>query len=255
MKRITIIALVLLLAFSMSISVFADEATLDNDNTQTTIDIYAKYESGTEGIYSAEIANGGATVNAGDVTVTVSGATDTAKTVEIYPIPTTETEALEWMGGKVSDHGTLSHAYIISLVDANGNKTSANGVSVTISCSHCSGDEIVMGLNTDGTATPIETANGSFTANGNAYYVVAEKKASSGTDNPPVTDPNNPDNPDDPDNPGDLVPEPQIDNGGFPWWTIPVGVVVLGGGGFAIYWFVIKKKTWADLIAVFKRNK
>ena len=31
-------------------------------------------------------------------------------------------------------------------------------------------------------------------------------------------------------------------------------VVVLGGGGFAIFWFVIRKKSFADLIAVFKKK-
>jgi hypothetical protein len=31
-------------------------------------------------------------------------------------------------------------------------------------------------------------------------------------------------------------------------------VLVIGIGGFAIFWFVIKKKTWADLLAVFKKN-
>ena len=31
-------------------------------------------------------------------------------------------------------------------------------------------------------------------------------------------------------------------------------VVVCGCGGFAIYWFIIKKKTWADFIALFKRK-
>ena len=31
------------------------------------------------------------------------------------------------------------------------------------------------------------------------------------------------------------------------------GVIVLGGG-FAIFWFVIKKKTWADFVALFKKN-
>jgi hypothetical protein len=31
-------------------------------------------------------------------------------------------------------------------------------------------------------------------------------------------------------------------------------VLVVGIGGFAIFWFVIKKKTWADLLAVFKKN-
>ena len=49
--------------------------------------------------------------------------------------------------------------------------------------------------------------------------------------------------------------EPTEPNLGFLWWLIPVSLVTLGGGGFAIYWFVIKKKTWADLIAVFKKKK
>ena len=33
-----------------------------------------------------------------------------------------------------------------------------------------------------------------------------------------------------------------------------VGAVALGGGGFAIFWFVIKKKKFADLIALFKKK-
>lgn len=36
---------------------------------------------------------------------------------------------------------------------------------------------------------------------------------------------------------------------------VSIGTLVVVGGGFAIYWFVIKKKTWADLIAVFKKKK
>jgi hypothetical protein len=31
-------------------------------------------------------------------------------------------------------------------------------------------------------------------------------------------------------------------------------VAVVGVGGFALVWFVIKKKSWADLLAVFKKN-
>ena len=31
-------------------------------------------------------------------------------------------------------------------------------------------------------------------------------------------------------------------------------VAVVGIGGFAIFWFVIKKKSFADLIAVFKKK-
>ena len=30
--------------------------------------------------------------------------------------------------------------------------------------------------------------------------------------------------------------------------------VVLGTGGFALVWFVIKKKSWADFVAIFKKK-
>ena len=37
---------------------------------------------------------------------------------------------------------------------------------------------------------------------------------------------------------------------------IAVGSVAVAGlGGFAIFWFVIKKKSFADLIAVFRKKK
>ena len=36
---------------------------------------------------------------------------------------------------------------------------------------------------------------------------------------------------------------------------IAVGaVMVIGLGGFSIYWFVIKKSTWAALVAIFKKK-
>ncbi len=50
----------------------------------------------------------------------------------------------------------------------------------------------------------------------------------------------------DPTDPGDLDPEPQIDNDGLETWVIVLIVVgsvaVLACGGFAVYWFVIRKK-------------
>ena len=32
-----------------------------------------------------------------------------------------------------------------------------------------------------------------------------------------------------------------------------VGVAAIGVGGFALVWFVIKKKTWAEFVAIFKK--
>ena len=66
----------------------------------------------------------------------------------------------------------------------------------------------------------------------------------------PAHDPDNPDTPP-VDNP------PSDDEGGLGTGAI-IGIVigsvaVVGIGGFALFWFVIKKKSFADLIAVFKK--
>ena len=65
----------------------------------------------------------------------------------------------------------------------------------------------------------------------------------------------------DPDDPGTTPPAdnpPTDDKDGLGAGAI-VGIVigsalVVGIGGFALLWFVIKKKSFADLIAVFKKN-
>ena len=69
------------------------------------------------------------------------------------------------------------------------------------------------------------------------------------------TTPNNPDNT--PDNPNNTPDDPTDDEGGLGTGAI-IGIVcgsvaVVGIGGFALFWFVIKKKSFADLIAVFKK--
>ena len=76
----------------------------------------------------------------------------------------------------------------------------------------------------------------------------------------PAHDPDTPDQPDNPDNPGNNPPAdnpPSDDEGGLGAGAI-VGiacgsVAIVGIGGFAFLWFVIKKKSFADLIAVFKK--
>ena len=74
----------------------------------------------------------------------------------------------------------------------------------------------------------------------------------------PAHDPDNPDNPNNtPDNPNNTPDDPSDDKDGLGAGAI-VGIVVgsvavVGIGGFALFWFVIKKKSFADLIAVFKK--
>ena len=64
-----------------------------------------------------------------------------------------------------------------------------------------------------------------------------------------------PNNPDDPNNAPD---DPNEDKDGLGTGAV-VGIVlgsvaVVGIGGFALVWFVIKKKKWSDLVAVFKKK-
>ncbi len=73
---------------------------------------------------------------------------------------------------------------------------------------------------------------------------------SMGTANSAPSEPSTPSEPAD--------PAPSDGNGGLGTGAI-VGIVigsvaVVGTGGFAIFWFVIKKKTWADLLAIFKKK-
>ena len=36
--------------------------------------------------------------------------------------------------------------------------------------------------------------------------------------------------------------------------SITYGIAAIGVGGFALVWFVIKKKTWAEFIAIFNKK-
>ena len=80
------------------------------------------------------------------------------------------------------------------------------------------------------------------------------------------TTPDNPDNPNDtpdnpdntPDNPNTTPDDPADDKDGLGAGAI-IGIVigsvaVAGVGGFALFWFVIKKKTWAEFLAIFKKG-
>ena len=73
------------------------------------------------------------------------------------------------------------------------------------------------------------------------------------------TTPNTPDNPNNtPDNPNNTPDDPTDDKDGLGAGAI-VGIVigsvaVVGVGGFALLWFVIKKKIWAEFLAIFKKK-
>jgi hypothetical protein len=68
-----------------------------------------------------------------------------------------------------------------------------------------------------------------------------------GTDTPGTDDPNT-----------GNTDEPKDDEGGLGTGAIVAivvgSVLVVGVGGFALVWFVIKKKTWAEFLAIFKKG-
>ena len=68
-----------------------------------------------------------------------------------------------------------------------------------------------------------------------------------GTDDPGTDDPN-----------ADNTADPTDETDGLGTGAIvgiAAGATVVGGAGiFALVWFVIKKKTWADFLAIFKKG-
>ena len=72
------------------------------------------------------------------------------------------------------------------------------------------------------------------------------------------TTPDNPNNPNNtPDNPNNTPDDPDKKDGlgtGAIVGIVIGSVAVVGIGGFALFWFVIKKKSFADLIAIFKKK-
>ncbi len=65
--------------------------------------------------------------------------------------------------------------------------------------------------------------------------------------------PENPEQPEQPENP-ETPEETKGLSGGAIAGIVVGSVAVVGIGGFALVWFVIKKKTWAELIAIFKKK-
>ena len=177
---------------------------------------------------------------------------------------------------------------ILSPLDHNPSATwSTDGEYHWKECTRCSGQQLEKAAHSGGTATCTAKANCSVcnvaygnTADHNhgsewqknadehwnecACGDKANKAAHTDSDNNGKCDtceyqmsttPDNPNNT--PDNPNNTPVDPADDKDGLGAGAI-VGIVigsvaVVGIGGFALFWFVIKKKSFADLIAIFKK--
>ena len=166
MRRLLATLLAVVIACSMSFPAFAAEENKEADVT-------VKYNATVEGAYVSPVQNGAASINAGGVTVSVTGAPSNAKTLVVIPMTG---DALSWIDSCVD--GDAKTAYDIHFEDAEGNRINASGVNVSISVSGT--DLIVSSVTPSGTdkslSATISNGSASFTTDGNNYYVVWEKK-------------------------------------------------------------------------------
>ena len=165
MRRLLATLLAVLLVCSISIPVFAAQDEKENNVT-------VKYVTTVDGAYVAEVINGTASISADGVTICVTGAPSTAKTLVVISMTG---DALSWIDSCVD--GDAKAAYDIHFEDTEGNRISANGANVSVSVS---GSELtVSSVNTSGANKNLSstTSDGSvsFTTDGNYYYVISEK--------------------------------------------------------------------------------
>lgn len=167
MKRLISLLLAGMLLLSLSVTAFAVE--------DSSIDVKAKYIQTIDGEYTAPVENRSASATTPEGTVSVTNAPANAATLVVIPM---EEQALSWVEACVDE--AAQAAYAIYFVDDSGNRINANGAKVSIAVSAEALTVSSVNTNGDDTALTCEVSNGtvSFTADGNPYYVIAQKQTS-----------------------------------------------------------------------------
>lgn len=191
MKRILSILFTGLLLVLLCSPAFAEDRQAD---------VIARVERTVEaGIYPVPVDREPVKVTTDDnIRVTVENAPEDAAVLMVVPVPKTEKEAWKWIEDRMEDTADPVHTFEIYFEDGSGNRINADGAKVTIDCPHCSGEPLVCSLSYGGKVRILnDRAQGSkvtFTANGSAYYVMAQESDSdsSGSDrdeSPKTADP------------------------------------------------------------------
>lgn len=181
MKRMKAACTALLLCVLMALSC----VTAAKAETKT-IDVYARAVRESDA-YTAPVEDGEASVKLNDGTsVTVSGIPDGGLWLVVYPIPETERDAWDWFESCMEAYGTHLYPMEIYFIDQDGNRTEAGGVAtVTVRTPGTYETPVICRLLTDGQVTALDgSAEGkriTFRMDRNGYYVLAEKKAGSGS--------------------------------------------------------------------------
>ena len=175
MRKLTCVLLAIILIFSCTTTAFAAES-----DTDSKIDVYAKYERNVSGEYTAKIKNGSAAVtDNGGATITISKAPSNATLLVV--IPMTDETAKKWLADCLKNESVnILSAYDIHFEDAQGNRINANGETVAITTPKYKKELIVSSVATKSVCTKLHAQiskdNVTFTTNGNHYYVISDKK-------------------------------------------------------------------------------
>ena len=164
MRKLNCILLAMLLVFSCGTAAFASE-------TQQ-IGVYAQTRQEVQGVYTAPVANGVASVTVDGVTLSVTGCPENAVTLLVIPM---EGEALSWIRSCLK--GNVLSAWDISFQNAQGERINADGVAISVTTS-AGTTTSVSSVTTTGSvrslAVELSVGKLKFQADGSHYYVLAE---------------------------------------------------------------------------------
>lgn len=167
-----------IILFSCTVTAFAAEVHLNEEQPTQEIGVYVKY---VDNIVRNDIptdGNGNGTITLPDGTEIEVNGTDSTKGQLVIDL-ITEKDALDWIGGIVNGKAKDTVAYHIYYVDEGGDMKSAKGITVTVKPKTAMQNTVGYTVNSDGKVKDltIKADNGSitFTANGDPYYVFGEK--------------------------------------------------------------------------------
>ncbi|MBQ4064743.1 MAG: hypothetical protein IJD10_01440 [Clostridia bacterium] len=172
----TVLALGMLL--SLGLSVMANNATITNGQKEVHSDVYA--HSIYDVVWHTIVPEDGE----GDVTlpdgtnIRAEDIVDDRYRLIIYPIPESDTPAMEWIRNVIGDNADNIYPYLIYLVNDKGDILPATDIAITITMAADIPDPSVHSISHDGKLTRLDGDSNrnvvSFVTDGNPYYIIGE---------------------------------------------------------------------------------
>ncbi len=160
---------------------YGETSVLKKEKEETSFDIYATYKAGKKEDFSAPVQDGTSKIELPNgVQISVRNVKQENLTMVVYCVSKEEKEAGEWFTSCMKGFGTQIQPFEIYFLDEDGNRISADGVTVEITMTEAFMHPVAFSLNSSGTVKELD-ANSvkktiTFVTDGNPYYVLAEKE-------------------------------------------------------------------------------